>query len=116
MDVIGRRLATEDGMLCGAQMDEAAIQVPDDMPMYDVRTDIPWHFEPRMPYADMLERIREADPELLEVLDEEEHPPPYPGAKSILHWTTNMVRTHIRGWPVASILQNMVKVAHQHVV
>ncbi len=62
--------------------------------MYDVRTDMPWHFEPYQPYMDLLNRVADAEPELLEQLEEDDYPPPYPGARSILHWTSTMV-THM---------------------
>jgi hypothetical protein len=59
--------------------------------MYDVRTDMPWHFEPRSKQMELLQRIAEAEPELLEMLEEEEYPPPYPGARPILEWESQMV-------------------------
>ncbi|CAL8470756.1 g10298 [Coccomyxa elongata] len=74
-----------------AQLDEAAVPVPEGIPIYDMRTDIPWHYEPRMKWAEMLERVAAADPDILKTLQVEDYPAPYPGARSILHWETYMV-------------------------
>ncbi|BDA45660.1 hypothetical protein COCOBI_07-4470 [Coccomyxa sp. Obi] len=74
-----------------AQLDEAAVPVPEGIPIYDMRTDIPWHYEPQMKWADMLERVAAADPDILKTLQVEDYPAPYPGARSILHWETYMV-------------------------
>lgn len=74
-----------------AQLDKAAVPVPEGIPIYDMRTDIPWHYEPQMKWADMLERVAAADPDILETLQVEDYPAPYPGARSILHWETYMV-------------------------
>lgn len=65
--------------------------VPEGIPIYDMRTDIPWHYEPRMKWAEMLERVAAADPDILKTLQVEDYPAPYPGARSILHWETYMV-------------------------
>lgn len=78
-------------MWCIAQLDEAAVPVPEGIPIYDMRTDIPWHYEPQMKWADMLERVAAADPDILKTLQVEDYPAPYPGARSILHWETYMV-------------------------
>ena len=75
-----------------AQLDEAAVDVPEDMPLYDTQTDFPWHFQPHAPYADMLARVAEAAPQMLQLLDAPDHPLPYPGAQHILRWETTMVR------------------------
>ena len=78
-------------MVC-PQLDDLSVGVPRDMPMYDMRSDVPWFYEPQTKYADLLERVAAEDPALLAMLDEPEPPLPYPGARHILHWETQMVR------------------------
>ena len=97
---------------CCAQLDEAAVPVPGGIPIYDMRTDFPWHYEPKMRWAEMLERVAAADPDILKTLDLEDYPAPYPGARSILHWETYMVRrlTHL---PCILITRPQCK-AHTH--
>ena len=80
--------------LLPAQMDEAAVGIPPGMPIYDVQTDFPHHFQPRSKYADMLARVAEASPDMLRLLDTPDYPLPYPGARHILRWETTMVRWH----------------------
>jgi hypothetical protein len=80
-------------MQCGApQLDDMSVGVPRDMPMYDMRSDVPWFYEPRSRHADLLARVAAQDPALLAMLAEPEPPLPYPGARPILRWETQMVR------------------------
>jgi hypothetical protein len=78
--------------LCCVQLNDVAVEVPPGIPIYDMRTDLPWHYEPQSKWADMLERVAAADPDMLKMLEMEDYPPPYPGARSILRWETYMVR------------------------
>ena len=75
------------------QLDEAAVGIPSDMPIYDVQTDFPFFYEPRSQYTDMLQRVGEAEPEMLRLLEEPDYPLPYPGAREILRWEMTMVST-----------------------
>ena len=57
-----------------------------------MQTDIPWFFEAQAPYADLVQRTLDTDPELVKLLLSPEHPKAHPEAKDILRWETNMVR------------------------
>jgi hypothetical protein len=74
------------------QMDEAAVGIPPGMPIYDVQTDFPHHFQPRSKLGDMVARVAKASPEMLNLLRVPAYPLPYPGARSILRWETTMVK------------------------
>jgi hypothetical protein len=74
------------------QLHENSIKVPEGLPIYDLQTDIPWFFEAKTPWADTVRRTLETNPELIQLLKSPDPPKPYPGAKSILRWETNMVR------------------------
>ncbi len=83
--------------MCHVQLNDVAVEVPEGIPIYDMRTDIPWHFEPQSKWADMLERVAAADPDMLKMLElGEDYPAPYPGARSIIRWETYMVRNRSR--------------------
>lgn len=73
------------------QLEGNSLTVPEGLPIYDMQTDIPWFFEPKMPWTDLVKRTLETNPELIEMLLAPEHPPAYPGAKAILRWETHMV-------------------------
>lgn len=77
------------------QLKEAAVPVPEGIPIYDMRTDMPWHYAPQSKYADLYQRVAAADPDMLKMLEMEDYPAPYPGARSILRWETYMVRQRI---------------------
>ena len=74
------------------QLDGTSLKVPDGVPIYDLQTDLPWFFEAQTPYADLVQRTLETQPELIKLLLAPEHPKAHPEAKSILRWETNMVR------------------------
>lgn len=57
-----------------------------------MQTDLPWFFDAQSPYADLVQRTLETEPELVKLLLAPERPKAYPDAKSILRWETNMVR------------------------
>ena len=57
-----------------------------------MQTDLPWFFEAQTPYADLVQRTLETEPELVKLLLAPERPKAHPDAKSILRWETNMVR------------------------
>ena len=75
------------------QLNDVSVKVPEGIPIYDMRTDIPWHYKPQSKWADMLERVAAANPDMLKMLEMPEYPAPYPGARSILRWETYMVRS-----------------------
>ena len=80
-------------LLIALQLEGNSLTVPEGVPIYDLQTDIPWFFENHTPWADLVKRTLETDPELVQLLMSPEQPIPYPEAKSILRWETNMVRT-----------------------
>ena len=77
------------------QLDAASLKVPDGVPIYDLQTDIPWFFDAKAPWADLVQRTLETEPDLVKQLLAPERPKPHPEAKSILRWETNMVRLRI---------------------
>lgn len=93
----GRRLTrAEKGTYIGntefvQELHENSIKVPEGLPIYDLQTDIPWFFEAKTPWADTVRRTLDTNPELIQLLKSPDPPKPYPGAKSILRWETNMI-------------------------
>ena len=80
------------------QLEGNSLTVPEGVPIYDLQTDIPWFFENHTPWTDLVKRTLETNPELVQLLMSPEQPTPYPEAKSILRWETNMVRTAHECW------------------
>lgn len=89
----------------GTQLHEASQDVPPGLPLYDLQTTFPYFYEPRNPAFELLEKVKEEDPDtyqnFLDSMDREEEEPPHPGARQIVHWETNLVRATCHARPAA---------------
>eukprot|EP00884_Botryococcus_braunii_P001638 jgi/Botrbrau1/11475/Bobra.0360s0003.2 len=69
--------------------------IPPGVPLYDMQTTFPYFYEPRNPAQELLEWKEKEVPGFLENLiwspAAGEEAPPYPGARQILRWQTNLV-------------------------
>jgi hypothetical protein len=75
------------------QLESISNDVPPNVPLYDIQSTFPYFFEPSSRGLDLMQWAEKNAPELLEGLGADtEEPEPYPGARRILRWETNLVR------------------------
>ncbi|KAK9842356.1 hypothetical protein WJX81_008251 [Elliptochloris bilobata] len=73
------------------ELNALSLDIPENMPVYDLQTDFPWAFAPAKPGTDMLQRVLEERPDMADMLEVIPPQPPRPDALPILHWETHMV-------------------------
>lgn len=75
-----------------AQLEGISNDVPPNVPLYDIQSTFPYFFEPSSRPLELLQWAEKNAPELLEgVSADTEEAEPYPGARRILRWETNLV-------------------------
>lgn len=80
---------------CWAQLTAVSDEVPPGVPLYDLQSTFPYFYEPRNPAQELLDWKEQNDPAFFENMllnpAAAEEPAPYPGARQILRWQTNLV-------------------------